>query len=263
MARLDPDPIFDCIFARLACYVKYIIAKYVAFLFQHVTLLHLSARMTRAPDWCSENPQRTTLHRPNINPWPIAIGGAARGCFKRGAAMECAMSTFVRLKQPLGPTYPSDEEDTLLTKHLLTDVGHFEIPRYGITPWPDDPLFSGIDSFQRRKSLDVDSLMLPGGPTEKALNEELTRLKLPLRQDRDCDQERVEPAIRLPGGIWRRDNCPAPADDECDRQFEADIRRCAQIAGGDRRLYRICHDSAMERLAACIANRPLPPLYEG
>ena len=215
------------------------------------------------PIGCVDNQQRTTLHRPTINPSPIANRRSRVRLFQARTAMECAMPTFVRLKQPLGPTYPSDEEDTLLTKHLLTDVGHFEIPSYGITPWPDDPLFSGIDSFQGHKSLDIDSLMLPGGPTEKALNEELTRLNLPLRQARECDQESDEPAIRLPGGIWRRDYCPTPSDDECDRQFEADIRRCAQIAKGDRRLYRICHDSAMERLAACIANRPLPPLYEG
>jgi hypothetical protein len=183
------------------------------------------------------------------------------------------MPTFVRLKQPLGPSYSADEDDTLLTKHLLTDIGHFEIPSYGITPWPDDPLFTGIDSFQRRSNLEVDKLMLPGGPTEKALNQELTQLKRPSlglgldlrRQEDDCDQPGLAPAVRIPGGIWRRErdrNCPTPKD-ECDEQFEADMRRCAQIAQGDRQVYRICEKTAMERYAACIANRPLPPLYEG
>jgi len=183
------------------------------------------------------------------------------------------MPKFFRLKQPLGPSFAADAEDTALTKHLLTDVGHFEIPSYGITPWPDASLFTGIDSFQRKKKLDVDSIMLPGGPTEKALNEEFAQTTMPdltralQRQGIDTRNSDVKPAILIPDGFFRRERnpiCPTPwPDDKCDEQLENDLRRCSQIARGNHQLYRICQQSAMERYAACIAKRPLPPLYEG
>ena len=65
----------------------------------------------------------------------------------------------------------ADKDDVLEVKQRLNALGHYEIPIYGMTRYPDHRLFEGIKSFQRDQNLTVDGYMKPGGETEDALNQ--------------------------------------------------------------------------------------------
>lgn len=75
-----------------------------------------------------------------------------------------------RLKSPLGRAYTVDEDDVFDTKTALASLRGYEVPAYGLTPWPDNPLFDSIEAFQSRNRLTTDGYMLPDGETETALN---------------------------------------------------------------------------------------------
>jgi len=46
-----------------------------------------------------------------------------------------------------------DLDDTLRTKKALKQVGYFETPEYGMTEYPDEPMYKGIEDFQRDNGL--------------------------------------------------------------------------------------------------------------
>ena len=79
-----------------------------------------------------------------------------------------------RLKRTIGPDYNMDLDDTFNTKKALRDLGHFSTPKYGLTPYPDQPMIDGIKSFQRRNGLREDGIMKSDGPTIKRLSGILT-----------------------------------------------------------------------------------------
>ena len=87
-----------------------------------------------------------------------------------------------RLKNTIGRTYSVDPDDVLNTKLALVDLGHMRIPDYGLTPYPDNRLFDGIRSYQRRNNLRDDSVMEPDGPTLHRLNRSLWRRHSPLQE---------------------------------------------------------------------------------
>lgn len=62
-----------------------------------------------------------------------------------------------------------DERDTLQTKSALGELGYYKLPRYGMTPYPDEPMFDGIEAYQRTNKLYVDGVMKPGGETERTI----------------------------------------------------------------------------------------------
>lgn len=64
-------------------------------------------------------------------------------------------------------------DDTLRTKKALKEVGMFEMPSYGMTDFPDEPLFRGIESFQKRHGLKQDGIMKPDGETATKLGQVL------------------------------------------------------------------------------------------
>jgi hypothetical protein len=84
-------------------------------------------------------------------------------------------SNLLRLKDDTGSDRPVEEEDTLALKKALKDIGRYKTPSYGDTPYPDQPMFKAIDDIQKEKNLIRDGMMKPGGETEAAINEELTR----------------------------------------------------------------------------------------
>jgi hypothetical protein len=87
------------------------------------------------------------------------------------------------------PTPAADLTDTLNAKRALLWLGYFEPPAYGLTPYPDKPLFDGIRRFQKAHDLKPDGVMKPGGATERALAADLA--------------ERDENAIEKPGTyVW-------------------------------------------------------------
>ncbi len=78
-----------------------------------------------------------------------------------------------RLKGPIGLEYNMDLDDALNTKKAFRDLGHYRVPKFGLTTYPDQPMIDGIKSFQRKNKLRVDGVMKPDGPTIKRLNETL------------------------------------------------------------------------------------------
>ncbi|UTW52037.1 hypothetical protein KFF05_01180 [bacterium SCSIO 12827] len=83
-----------------------------------------------------------------------------------------------KLNATLGRTYNADLNDVLRTKQALSKLGHFEAPTYGMTEYPDEPLFQGIETFQIRHGLRRDGVMKPDGETVAKLGQVLAEQRL-------------------------------------------------------------------------------------
>lgn len=103
----------------------------------------------------------------------------------------------ISIKQTLSPDGKADPQDILAVKKALVRTGHYEIPDYGLTPYPDKHLFNAIKSYQKSAGLKVDGIMKPQGETIRHLNEE-----------DDDDYEEDDPDNR--GPILRCPECGAP-----------------------------------------------------
>ena len=85
--------------------------------------------------------------------------GLRAGRITQGFAMS------ISLNDTIGSSYPTDPEDVWNVKSGLSDLGYYEAPAtYGMTPWPDTPMFESIKSFQKDQDLEVDGIMKPEGP---------------------------------------------------------------------------------------------------
>lgn len=112
------------------------------------------------------------------------------------------------LSRPLSATSDADPDDVLSAKSAFRQLGYYETPSYGLTPYPDQELFDGIRTYQKDKGLTVDGYMLPQGETEQSVNKSLATNK---RADQDHESECVDPAILpLPDFPGRRNYCPLP-----------------------------------------------------
>jgi len=80
------------------------------------------------------------------------------------------MLDFFRLKNAIGPAREIAPEDAVAAKTALAEIGHYQIPDFGVTPYPDGTLFEGVRKFQREQGLKVDGLMNPDGPTAQRLD---------------------------------------------------------------------------------------------
>ncbi|WP_316975744.1 hypothetical protein [Shumkonia mesophila] len=80
------------------------------------------------------------------------------------------MPDFFRLKNAIGPAREIAPEDAVAAKTALAELGHYQIPDFGMTPYPDGALFEGVRKFQREEGLEVDGLMNPNGPTAQRLD---------------------------------------------------------------------------------------------
>ena len=83
------------------------------------------------------------------------------------------MAAMPKLRNIIGREYGIGEDDTLSMKGVLRQLGHYETPDYGMTPYPDERMFQGIRGFQKAKGLLVDGVVEPNGPTARALGEAL------------------------------------------------------------------------------------------
>ncbi len=83
------------------------------------------------------------------------------------------MALIPKLKNTIGRNYGVEADDTLTMKNVLKRLGHYKTPDYGMTPYPDEPMFAGIRGFQKAKGLLVDGVVEPQGPTARALGEAL------------------------------------------------------------------------------------------
>ncbi len=89
-----------------------------------------------------------------------------------------------KLKSTLGRSHNVDLDDTLGAKKTFGGLGYDKTPSYGLTKYPDEPLFKGIESFQKDNGLRKDGVMKPGGETQTTLNHVLTRNELAKKHKR-------------------------------------------------------------------------------
>jgi hypothetical protein len=174
------------------------------------------------------------------------------------------------LSQPLSATSDADPDDVLSTKSALKQLGYYETPSYGLTPYPDQPLFDGIRAYQKDKGLTVDGYMLPNGETEQSVNLSLATSP---RDGENAEAACADPAVyRLPGwlgGSQGRNYCPIPREkannEDCERQRENDEDECRDIKEryGSYRAQR-CWASSNLRYANCLRGQlNFPPLDRG
>ncbi|MFP6732834.1 MAG: hypothetical protein VB959_03220 [Rhodospirillales bacterium] len=76
-----------------------------------------------------------------------------------------------RLRSTVGRSYSTGPEDTLDTKNTLKSLGYYETPSYGMTPYPDEPMFQAIEEFQDDFDLIRDGDVNPKGQTARKINE--------------------------------------------------------------------------------------------
>ncbi len=85
------------------------------------------------------------------------------------------------LKQHLEINSPADPQDVLDVKLFLYQKGLYDVPEYGITPYPDEKLFNAIAKYQKKNNLKVDGVMKVNGETQERMrkNNEIEREELP------------------------------------------------------------------------------------
>ena len=79
------------------------------------------------------------------------------------------------VRKILSRSVNADPDDVLKLKSTLSGLGHYRVPKWGITPYPDQDLFKGVENFQKKNKLKVDGVLKVGGPTERKLNKTLAR----------------------------------------------------------------------------------------
>lgn len=139
----------------------------------------------------------------------------------------------------------NDETDVTVTKRALDRLGYHRSGANGPSCFADQKFLDSIRTFQKDRGLNVDAVILPGGPTRLAINKLL--------------QGMFTESVDEPGPDDR------PTDEQCDDlYYNIDIPTCNGISRSrGKRAGEICRHSAAERYAACLAGRPrskLPPL---
>jgi len=110
------------------------------------------------------------------------------------------MPETLRLKKTIGPSHPTTPEDAVAAKAALARLGHYEIPDFGITPYPDSALFDGLRNFQQEQELKVDGLMKPDGRRPSA---SASSLRKPPKKTASCPlcviiQTQIQPQMLRP-----------------------------------------------------------------
>jgi len=79
------------------------------------------------------------------------------------------MTKRFSLKAPLASNTNVDLDDSMKTKLALRRLGYYKAPGYGMTPYPDQPLFNAVADLQRDKGLRRTGEVRPGDDTENAI----------------------------------------------------------------------------------------------
>lgn len=119
---------------------------------------------------------------------------------------------MLRLKRPLRPSSNVDPEDALATKLRLADLGFYEPPTGEFHGWPDAELFAGVRKAQEFVGETPDGEMLPGGPTEAALNRLTVRPSLKSQESNDDRSAAASSLLR-------------PDETASDREASLDLRK--------------------------------------
>jgi hypothetical protein len=77
-----------------------------------------------------------------------------------------AMQAVFKIRSKLAANTDADQKDVILVKEALSNLGHYEIPEYGLTPFPDKRLFDGIRKFRELSKLQVTEEINPGDETQ-------------------------------------------------------------------------------------------------
>jgi hypothetical protein len=81
------------------------------------------------------------------------------------------MSKIFKLNHTIAQNVNAEPKDVMAAKHFLYDMGFYEPPGWGLTPFPDNALIKAIRNFQRANALKVDGVMKPGGTTEATIQQ--------------------------------------------------------------------------------------------
>lgn len=73
------------------------------------------------------------------------------------------------LSSTISASHNTKPDDVKLLKRMLSESGYYQVPDFGITPYPDTLMIEGIRQFQKDNDLVVDGIVKPEGPTMNAL----------------------------------------------------------------------------------------------
>ena len=79
------------------------------------------------------------------------------------------------IEKILGPNANADEKDVLKAKRALGELGYYKAPKHGLTPYPDDALFSAIKEFQKNNDIKPDGIIKPGDKSSQLLTSEMEK----------------------------------------------------------------------------------------
>lgn len=80
----------------------------------------------------------------------------------------------MKLSRRIASDTSVSEDETQSIKTALAQMGLYEIPSYGLTPYPDQAMFDGITKLQNRLGLETTGSMRPGGIEELVINDTLS-----------------------------------------------------------------------------------------
>src|SRR5262249_26959845 len=84
----------------------------------------------------------------------------------------------LNLANPVGRGQTNDEDDVETLDGALRDIGTYDPPpEYAGPPqrYATEPMVEALERFQEQNGLKVDGFAMPGGPTERAINNQLLR----------------------------------------------------------------------------------------
>jgi len=76
----------------------------------------------------------------------------------------------MHLSRWVGSDIAVSEADTTAIKTALHRMGLYEVPRYGMTPYPDEAMFDGVKKLQTALGVEASGSIRPGGAEEEALS---------------------------------------------------------------------------------------------
>ncbi|WP_337998186.1 BPSL0067 family protein [Oleispirillum naphthae] len=76
----------------------------------------------------------------------------------------------MRLSRRVGSDIAVSEADTTAIKTALYRMSLYEVPRYGMTPYPDEAMFDGVKKLQSALGVEASGSIRPGGAEEHALS---------------------------------------------------------------------------------------------
>jgi peptidoglycan hydrolase-like protein with peptidoglycan-binding domain len=83
------------------------------------------------------------------------------------------MTDHIKIRFGASPQRNNNGDDIVQLKQALESLNYYTPPKCGITPYPDKDIFSSILQFQKDMGLKQDSIVNPGGETERTLNREI------------------------------------------------------------------------------------------